>query len=151
MPAPSNTTSKAPTVELPSASLPHEAEFERKQRLLEKVNVIREGLLAHRNDIKGKDPAQHYSWVHNSQARITNFQAMGYEIVRDPKIETSWRREDGTHVRGDLILMQISEEMYEAWQYSDAIRAIEGVEDSQGQFKEFAGRNGVPVYNPAIK
>lgn len=130
---------------------PHEIEMERKRALLAKVRVTRDSMLQNMAKIEGGDPNKHYGWVNNSDARITFFQAQGYTICKDPKVKTRFKREDGTHVRGDVILMERPEEEHEAWKYESELRAVEDMENSQASFKTFAARNGVPVEQPAIK
>jgi hypothetical protein len=75
---------------------------------------------------------------------------MGYEICKDPDIVTDWKKEDGTHIRGDAILMTISKELKEAWKYDSELRAVADLETSRDSFKAFGDRNGIPVEEQAV-
>lgn len=129
---------------------PHEIELQRKMALLRKVRVQRESLANSMAQVDGKDPAMHYSWINRHESRMTWFAGQGYVVVTDPKIKTSWKREDGTHVRGDLILVARPKDLHEAWKYDAELRAVEDLESSRDSFKAFAGRNGIPVEEPRI-
>ena len=136
-----------PAVSVPTAPAkePHEIEIERKRALLAKIRSTRTSLLSSLAQVEGRNPSKHYAWVNSHQSRITAYQGMGYEICRDPLISTQWKKEDGTHVRGDAILMETSKEMKEMWDYDTELRAIEDLENAQGSFKAFAEREGVPI------
>jgi hypothetical protein len=95
--------------------------------------------------VEGRKPDKHYSWINRDENRITHFQAQGYVICKDPDIKTNWKKEDGTHVRGDLILMETSAELHEVWKYEGELRAVEDLEASRDSFKAFAGKNQIPV------
>lgn len=139
---------KVPTTTLE----PHEVEMHKKMELLAKVRSTRSSMLQHLASIEGKDPSKHYGWIHNSEPRITHFRAQGYEVCKDPKVKTQWRREDGTHVRGDLILMECPKDLHEAWKVDGELRAIEDLENSRNSFTAFAERSGVPVTTePALR
>lgn len=125
---------------------PHETELERKRALLARVRATKASLISQLSQIEGRSPTKHYSWVNRHEARVMTYRTMGYEICRDPNVKTQWRQSDGTHVRGDLVLMEIDQDLYEAWQYESERSAIEAVEAAQDTFREFAGRSGVPVY-----
>jgi hypothetical protein len=132
------------------AKQPHETEQERKLALLARVRSTRSSLLAQLAQVEGKNDSKDYIWANNSEARLTTFKTQGYEICCDPKVKSQWVREDGSHVRGDLILMEISKELREAWKFNSEDLAVSSLENAQTGFKEFAERNGVPVQNPRI-
>lgn len=124
---------------------PHEIEMKRKAVLLAKVRVQRASLLDSLTQIDGMDPAKHYAWVNRSEARVNTFAGMGYVICTDPKVKTRWRNDEGKHIRGDMILMEIARDYKEAWNYDAELRAVEDLEHSRDSFKAFGERNGVPV------
>lgn len=148
---PSQPAAKTTTLPAPEAPLPHEVELQKKLELLGKVRATRSKMLQNASSIEGKDPALAYAWVNINESRRNYFEALGWQLCSDPKIKTPWRREDGTHRRGDLILYQIPKDLHEAIELEASLRAIEDIETSQEGFKEFAGRSGVPVYDPGIK
>lgn len=121
--------------------LPHQKELIRKQELLAKV---RAGY--HKTDrskfgaVLEGDPKMHYAWINNRADVRVNFEGVGYEICRDPKVVTRFKREDGTHVRGDLILMQVDKEVYEMLQWQDDYASIEKLEDPSDRIAAEAAR-----------
>lgn len=127
---------------------PHEIELERKRALLAKVHTTRDSMLQNMVKLEGTNPAKQYSWINNSEPRINFFAAQGYIICKDPAVKSRFQREDGTHVRGDLILMERDRELHEAWKYDGEMRAVADMEGSRDSFKAFAARNGVPVEQP---
>lgn len=131
---------------------PHEIEMQKKMRLLQQVRTTRSSMLSQLAEIEGRKADMHYGWVNNSDARITHFRAQGYEICKDPDVRTRWRRDDGTHVRGDVILMVCPKDLHEAWKYDGELRAIEDLENSRDSFKAFAERSKIPVTEePALR
>lgn len=127
------------------ALLPHETEQARKLALLSQVRSTRASMLAQLAQIEGMKPDKAYIWANIHETRVNRFRSMGYEICKDPDVKSQWRKDDYTHVRGDVILMQVPKELHEAWHYDSELRAIEDLDNSQVGFKEFAARNGVPV------
>ncbi len=110
--------------------LPHQRELIRKKELLSKVQAGRQKIdRTQFGAVTAGDPAMHYSWVNQRPESMVIFEGLGYEVCRDPKVETRFKRGDGTHVRGDLILMQVSKEVYEQIQAEDDYRAIEALQD----------------------
>jgi hypothetical protein len=139
-------TPQVPPPKPPVPSLePHETELARKAQLLQQVRESRVSLLANMGEVRGRDPEKHYGWVNVHESRVTYYQGMGYVVCRDPKIQTQWVQADGSHRRGDLLLMECPRDLKEAWNYDAELRAIEDVENATHTFKTFAGRNGVPV------
>jgi hypothetical protein len=123
---------------------PEETEIQRKLELLKKVRTLKERA-RHRLGIENGDPAKVYVWVHNSDTRRQHFESLEYRVCRDPKVSTRWKREDGTHVCGDLILYEIDKELHDTLKLESLYRAVEAIEGSRSDFLAFAERNRVPV------
>lgn len=121
---------------------PHEIEMERKKALLARVRVMREKTQLNRGAINldMADPNKVYHWINKDQSRIIEFTGLGYQIVRTEPVKkgarglSDWQAADGTHVRGDLILMCVDREIYEAL---STIAAAEGYERLQGVREAF--------------
>lgn len=143
-------TNKTPAPPSVEGKQPHEIELERKKNLLAQVRATRDSMLTSMAEIRGKRPDTQYSWINRNEARMTWFQGQGYVVVTDPAVTSNWKREDGTHVRGDAILMSRPKDLHEAWKYDAELRAIADMESSRDSFKAFAGRNGIPVDEPQI-
>ena len=127
---------------------PHEIEQRKKAALLAKVRMMRETLAANQGMVGNMKPGKVYVWVHHSDNRQIHFQSMGYELCKDPDIKSNWRRTDGTHVRGDVVLYQIDKDLHEAIDLDSQLRAIEAIEGAKEGFKVVADRLGFPVYEP---
>ncbi len=131
---------------------PAEIELRRKRELLAKIKVIRERINNNRGMVTG-DPAKTYIWVNRDEHRRNYFEGLGYVMCREkditkPVVKSAWMREDGTHVRGDLILYEIDKDVAEALHMEEAMRALEAIEGPPVEFANFAERHGVPVYEP---
>lgn len=120
-------------------------EFKKKVDLLRKVRSTRERLYT-MGAVTNQDPSKVYVWVANDDETQVRFVSLGYEVCKDPNISTSWKKEDGSHRRGDLILYQIDKDIYDALRTDSAIRAIEVLESPEDQFLQFAEKSGVPAH-----
>ena len=81
---------------------------------------------------------------------ISEYERLGYEVVRaasGKNVESKWKRQDGTHKRGDTILMQIDREEAEVLETLAAMNAIDQVSSAKSQFSEFANNSGIPMFN----
>ena len=131
---------------------PHELEMERKAALLSQVRQRREDTIRMKGRVYPADPngampaGKHFVWVNRNEHRVVSFKSEGYTVVNDghARIRTDWEREDGTHIYGDLILMEIDKELYDTIKLDDQIRAMENVE-GQAMFETFAKESGIPV------
>lgn len=113
---------------------------------LKHVRVLREKLLMNRGEVRGADPNKAYCWVNVHKARRTFFEGLGWIVCKDEKVQTNWKRkEDGTHVRGDLILYEISKEDKEVIDLEAELSAVEAIQGSKNQFLDFAATNRVPA------
>lgn len=119
-------------------------EFKKKVDLLRQVRLTREKLRT-AGMVQGMDPGKVPIWVANDDTTQVQFQGLGYEICRDPNVQSPWKKEDGTHRRGDVILYQVDKDIYEALRTDSAIRAIEALESPEDQFLDFAENRGVPA------
>lgn len=83
-----------------------------------------------KNEILNGDPAYRYCWVYNSDQTINQRLGLGWTVVdgADPA-KTAWKKDDGTHKRGDAILMRASRDLIEAQEWVEAQKAREAVED----------------------
>jgi len=115
------------------------------EELLAKARVVREKAVFSRSAVKGGDPSKDYVWVHNSDHTIYHFQALGYSICKDPKVKTAWKKEDGRHLRGDVILMEVDKDFREALKMEAEARSVETLEGSRESFLAFAARKGIPA------
>ena len=127
-----------------SDPLPHEIEMKRRIDLLKRVRVLKDKA-RNRLEVQGGDSSKIYVWVHNSEVRRQYFESLDYKVCRDPNVNTRWKREDGTHTCGDLILFEIDKELHEASELESLYRAMEAIEGSQSEFLAFAERNRIPV------
>lgn len=130
------------TIASPPPQEDREARF---KRLLSQVRETRMKARFQASQVKGR-PDRTYIWVRNDPHTMIDYKALGYEVVRnDPGVKTQWPQEDGTHVRGDVILMQIDRELREVMDYESDLRATEGLSGSREAFKEFAYKSNIPV------
>jgi hypothetical protein len=136
---------------VPLAKPAHELELDRKKALLAKVKVLREGAMFNKGAVLEGNPAKQYCWVNCKDDRRVTYEAMGWEVVKDPAVKTRWRQEDGTHRRADLILYSIDKEMFEAMMAYNSLRGIEAVEGSEEMFLAALDRDKVPAYKPQIR
>ncbi len=119
-----------------------------RMELLKKVQVMRDKI-ANRNDseVTG-DPNMSYAWVFDDPREISRYEGMGYTVVNattGKAAKTRWQTSGGTHKRGDSILMQISKDLREAWEYDSAARAVEQISGAKEQFTQFAAEERIPV------
>ncbi len=142
------TTDSSPPVEaMETSAADRSSRLAVKAELLKKVRILRSD--ASRGlEVKGSDPNKSYTWVNVHPSRRVFFEGQGFTVCRDPKVVTSWRREDGTHIRGDLILYECDKEWKEALTAFDDLSAIEAMEGSQETFLAFAEQNKVPAQIP---
>lgn len=127
----------SPPLETPSSLL------EKKKALLARVRVARDRL-RFAGEVLNGNPNKVYIWVNISDDRQVTYQGMGYTICKDPNIKTRWKKEDGTHRRGDLILYEIDRDLNEAIKLDGEMRAVEGQEGEQ-MFLDFAQQNRIPA------
>lgn len=132
----------------PVALSPEEAALQHKMQLLANVKVIRERMATVHGEVRGKKDNKVYVWVNIDDNRQIHYQTYGYELCKDEQVQTNWKRPDGTHRRGDLILYHIDKDLYEAITMDGELRAVEAVEGYSTAFKSTAEVNGVPVYVP---
>lgn len=142
-----------PSDNVVSNKLPHDIEMERKKALLAKVAQVKVNLLQDKGKVRPADPTKplnpniKYVWVNKNENRVVSFQGLDYKIVKDPNVLTDWKREDGSHIYGDLILMQVDREWYDGLKLHSQMKAIEGVE-GEAVFAAFAERNGIRAQIP---
>ena len=123
-----------------------QADLERKRELLAKVRLIREGQVARAGRVTGGKPDYVYFWVYNHPQEIDRFLGMMAEIVdADDPVTTSFRREDGRHVRGDTILLRMHKDLSEAYGADRDLRATESIEGHKEDFLDWAAREAVPA------
>ena len=120
-------------------------ERKRKEELLSKVRTRLDLGAVNKSKVTEGDPNMSYIWVNKNEDRQITFQGLGYSVCKDPKVMTSFKRPDGTHTRGDLILYEIPKEEREALENLAAVNAIEGLDSPKEMFQNFAEANNVPV------
>lgn len=137
----------------PVVETPEEIEARKVREIRERVRQNTFRAMFNYGEVRGKGGGpkpsdKHYAWVNSHPLRITKFQALGYTICKDDRIETDYYSPTtGTHQCGDTTLMYCDKDYYEALKLDSAYRAIEGVE-GESIFHAFAGRVGIPVSNP---
>ncbi len=125
---------------------PVQVELQRKRDLLKRVSVLREGNLNLTNILRGTDPAYNYVWVFNHPDRIAHFEGMSAELVKgQDSTESRFKKDNGTHVRGDTILMRMHKDLAEAYNAERELRADEAVSGHKREMLDWAEQNGVPV------
>jgi len=81
---------------------------------------------------------------------MSRLDSMGFKVVRDdpknPRFDCHGLREDGTYVMGDVILMEISTELYEFYKMDNADRARMLVEGVPQGFINNAASQDVPAF-----
>lgn len=115
------------------------------EELLAKVRILREQSMLGKGQVKYGNPFKTYVWVNKNENRLNYYISMGYVICHDPKVATSWKQADGTHVRGDVILMEIDKDLHDAIKFDGELRAVESVGESKGMFEAYAASKGIPV------
>lgn len=86
----------------------------------------------------------------NDTRELGRLQWLGFTVVHDDPKHPVWKangmKEDGTYVIGDVILVEISTEDYEAIQqtYVDQHEAM--MINTKASFKEDAAQQGVPTF-----
>jgi|HubBroStandDraft_1064217.scaffolds.fasta_scaffold00148_7 hypothetical protein len=132
---------------------PLQLEQKRKIALLQQVRVLREGLMLSRGKVEAGDPGFEYHWVNTREERQNYYQAMGWELVNndsDPTVKTKWRKPDGTHVRGDVILYRIPKETFEAMALYNVLDGQDRTGAIEDSFFAKLESSGVPGYRPRV-
>lgn len=108
--------------------------------LMAKVKVFRQSIQANPGQVKNGKPDKVYVWASVDPRRRVAFESLGYTTCKDKDIITNslWKREDGTHVRGDLILYEISKDRHDVIQFSEQLDAVERVDGAKETFRQLA-------------
>lgn len=122
----------------------HARERDNFETVLRRAKIVRESMHRTMSEVVG-DPDKEYVWVRHASERVQYFQALGYEITKNPAVQTKWRRDDGTHVRGDVILMEVDKDMKEAYEVLSDAASVEALQGSREEFINFAIQNRIPV------
>jgi hypothetical protein len=91
-------------------------------------------------------------WAYKEDAReLTRLQFMGFEIVheldpKNPKWKASGLQPDGTYVIGDIILMEIDEELYNLHKQDVADRAEALIRGGSEAVQARLAEQGVPTF-----
>jgi hypothetical protein len=114
---------------------------------LAQVKQSHSNLLTNISKVVGEKGTR-YSWINRDKSRVAEMQALGYKLVtsEDKNVESNWKQKDGSHTRGDVVLMKIPEMYAQALDYFDQERATSGLEDTKTNFREFADTNNAPVH-----
>jgi hypothetical protein len=136
----------------PPAPEPHEIEIQRKLELLRNVRVTREKVGMNRWGLNEAmaDPTKVYKGVNRNPARMTEYIGLGYQVCRRPHL-TPHQQEDGSHVRGDLILMEVDKDLYEALCQDSVIRGYEQIEGEKEKFADAVVKAGGLPYGLAAR
>lgn len=130
-----------------SANSKQEAAF---AKLLAEVQVIHDNATRNLGALVNPDPAKEYIWAHNTPEDIASKMGMGYEIVRDgkndkPTVSINWRKNDGSYVRGDLILMSCDKERHRMLKLYGELKAIQNLRASRVPILQKARQAGIRV------
>lgn len=119
-----------------------------KRKLLARINQVRDGRAAHNaGAFRNGDPDYVYCWVYNHPQEIDRYKAMFYEIVKgDDPVETSFKKEDGHHQRGDTIAMRCEKLTAEAHNALRDLNAIEAIDGRKQELENWGNENGVPIH-----
>lgn len=135
---------------IPLEKPPHELELDRKKALLARVRLLRESAIFQRGSLQSRNPLKEYCWVNIRPDRRVTFEGLGWQLCKDPLVTTSWRQDDNTHVRGDLILYDIDKDLYEAMEAYNVLRGLEASEGVEHSFLSALQREHVPAYKPKL-
>jgi hypothetical protein len=122
-------------------------EKERKIALLARVRVMKENARSGvAVPLKDTDPGYVYLWAFNHPDRIAQLSNKEYELVgKNDKVSSAFKKPDGTHVRGDVILMRCKKETAEAFGLLAELDSIEQL-GSKSDFENFAVQRGIPLF-----
>jgi hypothetical protein len=123
-----------------------------REELLRRAAVVREKRRTVQGEVRNQMAGVRYVWERHDDNTIARRRVEGYEIVRNARWgknsegkedrnkfasrqkgkgpDTDFHRDDGSHVYGDQILMQVQTDMYEALKASSELEALDRV--SQG-------------------
>lgn len=139
------------TPKVAAQKAPHLIELERKKELLAKVKAVRDAILINRGEVLKGNQSREYCWVNRREDRQMFFQALGWTLCRDPEVQTRVpRQEDGTFVRGDLILYDIDKEYYQALCAYSELKGLEATQGYQDAFSSFSEQQGSRTFKPRI-
>lgn len=126
---------------------PNEEILKRKRDLLARVRAMQDYSVNERGAVKGKNPDFVYCWVYNHPGMIAEYKSREYEIVEASfdACETHFVQKDGTHVRGDTILMRVSKDIHEALELARDLAATEASDGHKEQFEDWGQTYSVPV------
>ncbi len=113
--------------------------------LLKKARTLRERMSHAQGEVKGGRQDRAYIWINRNDSRIQYFEGLGYTICRDPNVRTKWKKEDGEHRWGDVILMEVDKDFKEALEVDSDAKSVEALTGSRQEFIEFAIQNRIPV------
>ena len=128
---------------------PDEKQDQKFAAMLAEVQLIHENATMNLGALINGDPAKAYIWVRNSSESIAAKQGMGYEIVRQPKtakktvVRDIWRRDDGSFVRGDLILMSTDQERHRMLKLYSELKAVQNLRNSRTPILQKARQAGI--------
>lgn len=121
-----------PAKRTPTASSADDAQAakiaELRKRAARVRNVRSKNSVEENLKVEHQDPAKVYEWINSDPRRVAFFSAREYEVCNasnSPKVHTNWKREDGTHVQGDAILMMVDRELKEDLDADDALKSHE--------------------------
>ena len=110
------------------------------------------------------EPHMHYFWANKTdEPELIRLQTLGYTFVKEPnpadvlagkakaKITAAGLKEDGTYVRGDVILMQVPQEDYEFFLLDIEQRHEENMLSVKTEFLDSAAQAGAPTFEVSKK
>lgn len=136
---------EAPVVKVDEAKLEEgrlrEAENAKMEALRRKVSTLRTEALFNRRALASPKPDKSYVWVNIKEERQIFFQAMGWQICKDPDVGSRfWNETHKAHVCADVILYEMDRDLAEAFEADAVVRGYDN-----------AGRNTEANFNAAVR
>ena len=134
------------------ASAPKVKPLTREQRK-EKFAHIREKMRVSPLKVTG-EPHKAYYWARkDDETEMARLNYLGFTVVNDPdgKVKASGKRQDGTYIMGDVILMEIDKELYEYFKDENLERAENLIASAKEDFIGESAKQGVPTFERGEK
>jgi hypothetical protein len=153
-----STQAAVPTPGIQIASAKPVREMTREEKIAHWRKLSKTARYADQSTVVG-EVHMHYFWADkNDDPELIRLDSLGYTIVREPnveqvlagkakaKLQAAGLKEDGTYVRGDLILMQVPQEDYEFFLLDIEQRHEQGMKGITEEFREQARMAGAPTF-----
>jgi len=128
--------------------------YEERKHLLANV---RHNMGRSRLAVKGSSDMHPYWARSTDMEEMSRLESLGFRVVVDdhkkPRYKASGLRQDGTYIVGDVIHMEVPNEVYDILEQENLKTARNLVASAKDTFKDEAERQGVPVFEvkPKVK